>query len=198
MNDALTTAVHALMREAAERAILPRYRTLAAHEIVTKSAYDAMTDVVTIADHEAEAILGEGLARLLPEASIVGEEAVEADPAVLERLGDALCWIVDPLDGTNNFAAGKPPFGILIALAEYGETIAGWIYDVLTGRFCHATRDGGAFPGTETRGLLNLGGRYTMGPVRLDAGIFFGLHTVDPTVGVTGGFTYVFNAFEVP
>ena len=145
MNDALTTAVHALMREAAERAILPRYRTLAAHEIVTKSAYDAMTDVVTIADHEAEAILGEGLARLLPEASIVGEEAVEADPAVLERLGDALCWIVDPLDGTNNFAAGKPPFGILIALAEYGETIAGWIYDVLTGRFCHATRGGGAF-----------------------------------------------------
>ena len=124
MNDALTTAVYALMRTAAERAILPHYRSLAAHEIVTKSASDAITDVVTIADHEAEAILGAGLARLLPEASIVGEEAVEADPAVLERLGDALCWIVDPLDGTNNFAAGKPPFGILIALTEYGETNA--------------------------------------------------------------------------
>ena len=145
MNDALTTAVHMLMREAAERAILPHYRSLAAHEIVTKSANDVMTDVVTIADHEAEAILCKGLARLLPEASIVGEEAVEADPAVLERLGDALCWIVDPLDGTNNFAAGKPPFGILIALTEYGETIAGWIYDVLTGRLCLATRGGGAF-----------------------------------------------------
>lgn len=145
MNDALTTAVQALMREAAERAILPHYRVLAAHEIVTKSANDVMTDVVTIADHEAETILGEGLARLLPEASIVGEEAVEADPAVLERLGDALCWIIDPLDGTNNFAAGKPPFGILIALAEYGETIAGWIYDVLSGRLCVATRGGGAF-----------------------------------------------------
>ena len=145
MNDALTTAVHALMRETAERAILPHYRSLAVHEIVTKSANDAITDVVTIADHEAEAILGEGLARLLPEASIVGEEAVEADPAVLGRLGDALCWIVDPLDGTNNFAEGKPPFGILIALTEYGETIAGWIYDVLSGRLCLATRGGGAF-----------------------------------------------------
>ena len=145
MSDALTTAVHALMQKAAERAILPHYRTLAAHQIVTKSANDLMTDVVTVADHEAEAILGEGLARLLPEASLVGEEAVEADAAVLGRLGDALCWIVDPLDGTNNFAAGKPPFGILIALAEHGETVAGWIYDVLSGRLCHATRGGGAF-----------------------------------------------------
>lgn len=145
MNDDLTSAVHALMREASERAIVPRYRTLAAHEIVSKSTKGALSDVVTVADQEAEAILGEGLARLLPEAAIVGEEAAHADPAVLDRLGDALCWIVDPLDGTNNFAEGKPPFGVLIALAERGETLAGWIYDCLSGRFCHATRGGGAF-----------------------------------------------------
>ena len=145
MSEALTTALHALMREAAERAILPRYRTLAAHEIVSKSEPGALADVVTIADREAEAILGEGLARLLPEAAIVGEEAAHADSAVLGRLGDTLCWIVDPLDGTNNFAEGKPPFGILIALTEYGETIAGWIYDCLSGRFCHATAGSGAF-----------------------------------------------------
>ena len=145
MSAALTFAVHALMREASERAILPRYRTLAAHEIVTKSEKGTLTDLVTIADGEAEAILSEGLARLLPEAAIVGEEAAHADPAVFERLGDALCWIVDPLDGTNNFAEGKPPFGILIALTEHGETVAGWIYDCLSGRFCHAMRSGGAF-----------------------------------------------------
>ncbi|WP_370516016.1 inositol monophosphatase [Novosphingobium sp. Gsoil 351] len=145
MSPALTGAVHAVMREATERAILPRYRTLAAHEIVTKSGKGELTDLVTIADGEAEAILGEGLARLLPEAAIVGEEAAHADPGVFARLGDALCWIVDPLDGTNNFAEGKPPFGILIALTESGETIAGWLYDCLSGRFCHATRRGGAF-----------------------------------------------------
>ena len=149
MSEALTNAVHALMRETSDRAILPRYRTLAAHEIVTKSAKGALTDLVTIADGEAEAILGEGLARLLPEAAIVGEEAAHADPAVFERLGDPLCWIVDPLDGTNNFADGKPPFGILIALTEHGDTVAGWIYDCLSGRFCHATRGGGAFVGGE-------------------------------------------------
>lgn len=55
-----------------------------------------------------------------------------------------------------------------------------------------------AFIGTESRGILKIGGRYTKGPVRLDAGVFFGLTTIDPTIGFTGGFTYVFNAFAVP
>ncbi len=139
--DALTRQVRAIMLEAAERAILPRFQALAAHEVSAK----APDDVVTIADHEAEAILAEHLARLLPEAAIVGEEAAHANPLLLERLGDALCWIIDPVDGTNNFAAGKPPFGVLVALAEAGETIAGWILDPLTGRFCHARRGEGAF-----------------------------------------------------
>ena len=140
-DNALTRSVHAIMREAAERAILPRYQSLAAHEVDAKAA----DDFVTIADHESEEILSEKLARLLPEAAIVGEEAAHAAPEVLERLGDALCWIVDPLDGTNNFASGKPPFGVLVALSEAGETIGGWILDPLTGRFCHAERGKGAF-----------------------------------------------------
>lgn len=60
-----------------------------------------------------------------------------------------------------------------------------------------STRDV-AFPGTETRGVLKLGGRYTQGPVRFDAGVFFGLTTLDPTIGATIGVTYVFNAFTIP
>lgn len=64
------------------------------------------------------------------------------------------------------------------------------------GRF--STRGGDAFPGTETRGLLKFGGRYTRGPIRFDAGVFFGTTTIDPTIGLTAGFTYVFNAFTVP
>ncbi len=134
MEGALTDAIHAAMREASERAILPRYRSLAAHEIVDKAA----DDVVTVADHEAEAILAERLAALLPEAAFVGEEAAHADPALLDRLADSLCWIVDPLDGTNNYAAGKRPFGVLVSLSDGGVTIGGWILDSLTGRFCHA------------------------------------------------------------
>ena len=145
MTKALTDAVAALMRDAAIRAILPRWQSLTADQIDAKAA----DDVVTIADKEAELILAEGLAKILPEATIVGEEAAFADPALLDRLGDTLCWIVDPLDGTNNFAQGKPPFGVMVALAEAGETIAGWIYDPLSHRLSHAHRGGGAWLGEE-------------------------------------------------
>ena len=61
-----------------------------------------------------------------------------------------------------------------------------------------STRSGTAFPGTESRGLLKVGGRYTTGSLRLDAAVFFGMTTVDPTIGFTAGFTYVFNAFKLP
>ena len=61
-----------------------------------------------------------------------------------------------------------------------------------------STRKGTAFPGTESRGLLKLGGRYTTGPLRVDGAVFFGLNPDDPTIGVTAGFTYVFNAFKLP
>ncbi|MBS0253638.1 MAG: inositol monophosphatase [Proteobacteria bacterium] len=145
MTLSLTAGVAAVMRAAAEQAILPHYQRLAASQIEAKAA----DDVVTVADTASEALLAEGLARLLPEAALVGEEAAHADPALLDRLGDALCWIIDPLDGTNNFARGAAPFGILIALAEAGETVAGWLYDPLSGRLCHAHRGAGAFIGTE-------------------------------------------------
>lgn len=141
MSEVLTRDIHALMRRASEAAILPRYQALSADQIDAKAA----DDVVTVADHVAEAILAEGLAKLLPEAAIVGEEASHADPSLMDRLSDDLCWIIDPLDGTNNFAAGKPPFGVLVALAERGETIGGWIYDCLSGRFCHAQIGKGAY-----------------------------------------------------
>lgn len=140
---ALTRAVETIMREASDRAIKPRYRKLELDEIMEKG----VGDVVTVADQESEAILTARLSQLLPEASVVGEEAVAADPTVMEQLKDTLCWIVDPLDGTMNFSQGKAPFGVLVALADKGETIGGWILDTLTGRFCHAGKGSGAYIG---------------------------------------------------
>jgi hypothetical protein len=61
-----------------------------------------------------------------------------------------------------------------------------------------SVRSGDPFPGTESRGILKLGGRYTQGAWRGDAGVYFGLTTIDPTIGFTVGFTYVFNAFTLP
>ncbi|MCX7285365.1 MAG: inositol monophosphatase [Novosphingobium sp.] len=129
------------MRDTAEKTLLKHYQRLGSDEVSNKAA----DDVVTIADTESEIMLAEGLAKILPDAAIVGEEAAHADPAIFERLSDRLCWIIDPLDGTNNYAFGKPPFGILLALAEKGETVAGWIYDPLSGRLCTAHRGQGAW-----------------------------------------------------
>ena len=84
-------------------------------------------------------------------------------------------------------------YGISIARAM---TSAAEVVAELNGRA--SVRSGDAFPGTESRGLLKLGGRYTTGAFRVDGGVFFGTTTIDPTIGFTGGFTYVFNGFKVP
>lgn len=133
--------VAALMGQVARDIVLPRFQNLAAHEISEKADAD---DLVTIADRESEIRLAEGLAAILPEAGIIGEEACAVDPAILTRAGDGLNWIIDPIDGTGNFAAGKAPFGIMIALADAGTTLAAWILDPLTGRLCHAVLGAGS------------------------------------------------------
>ncbi|MGK6354639.1 inositol monophosphatase family protein [Sphingomonas sp. DT-207] len=136
----LRDEVSALMRGVAERVVTPRFRMLAAHEIAEKSP----GEVVTIVDREAERRLHDGLAALDLGARIVGEEAAEADPALLDGIGEGLVWLIDPLDGTANFAAGRSPFGMMVALVEDGEPIQGWLLDPLSGRLCHAALGRGA------------------------------------------------------
>ncbi len=135
----LDRQILALMRRVTEQAILPRYRNLAAGEVEDKGG----NDPVTIADRESEALLRDGLAAIDPSLAFVGEETAHEDPTILDRL-DRSCWIVDPVDGTRNFAAGKPPFGIIVAQADGGLARSGWIYDCLTGRFCAAHAGKGA------------------------------------------------------
>jgi len=60
------------------------------------------------------------------------------------------------------------------------------------------TRAGDPPPGTESRSTVRFGARYTIGTLRADAAILFGLTSSDPSVGFAAGFTYVFNAFQVP
>ncbi|MHA6317556.1 inositol monophosphatase family protein [Altererythrobacter sp. CAU 1778] len=137
---ALDAEILALMRYVSDRVILPRWKNLSAGEIIEK----AEDDLVTVADRESEAFLTEALAKLAPGVAIVGEEAAHADPGVLDHLSGA-CWIIDPIDGTHNFARGEGPFGIMLVLADAGEAVAGWIYDPVAERFCHARRGEGAF-----------------------------------------------------
>lgn len=137
---ALDEEMLALLRFAAERSIMPRWRNLAAGEVEDKGS----DDPVTIADREVEAFLSDALTRLAPGVAVVGEEAAHAEPGVLQNLSGS-CWIIDPIDGTSNFASGHGHFATMVALADGGEAIAGWIYDPQRGRMCRARRGEGAF-----------------------------------------------------
>ncbi|MEP2989057.1 MAG: inositol monophosphatase family protein [Parasphingorhabdus sp.] len=141
MTSNLHTEVVALLEQVSREIILPRFQNLKASEIEEKSP----GDLVTIADKLSEERLSEGLRKFLPEAAIIGEEACAEDPSLLQHLSDDIVWIIDPIDGTGNFAAGKPPFGIIIALAEADETIAGWMYDPIRKRICHSYKGQGSF-----------------------------------------------------
>jgi len=129
-----------LIRNASARAIMPRFRQLGEADVVEKTP----GELVTIADHDMEELLTRGLLEILPGSRVVGEEACASDSAILDDMANGLVWIVDPLDGTANFAAGNAPFGTIIALADDGQIVAGWIFDPQAERMCVAVRGSGA------------------------------------------------------
>lgn len=142
-----------VLAEVAEAEILPRWRNLASADIREKTGPN---DLVTVADEAAERALAPRLTALVPGSVLVGEEAVEADPGLLARLrGDRPVWIVDPIDGTKNFAEGGERFGVMVALVERDETIAAVIYEPVGGRSLQAESGQGAeavsADGTRTR-----------------------------------------------
>ncbi len=116
-----------LVRAAARAEIMPRFRNLAAGDVLAKSG---PLDLVTVADEAAEAMLATGFGRLFPGCAVVGEEAATRDPALLGLLrASPLCFVVDPIDGTSNFAAGLPLFGVIVAVVEHGVTTGAVIHD---------------------------------------------------------------------
>lgn len=138
--------VVAIIRETAERDILPRFQRLQHHEVMEKRA----GEIVTIADIEAEHRLSRLLPDLVPGSQVVGEEAVAGDPAVLDRLSaGGPAWLVDPVDGTGNFAAGSPVFAVIVCYLVDGRSRAGWIHDPISGNTAVAYEGEGAwFAGT--------------------------------------------------
>ena len=143
----ITTAqaagVATLLRDAARQEILPRFRRLAQGAVRAKSG---PLDLVTDADEAAERVIEAGLTRLFPGCAVVGEEAAAADPTVLDRLATAeLAFVVDPVDGTANFAAGVPLFGCMAAAVSGGEVVAAWIHDPLGDDTAVALRGQGAW-----------------------------------------------------
>ncbi|GIH29297.1 inositol monophosphatase [Acrocarpospora phusangensis] len=112
-----------ILREAAQTVIVPRFRALAAGEVMEK----APGEVVTVVDREAEELITRRLRGVI-DAPVVGEEAVAADPRLVDVLAEApTVWLVDPLDGTANFVAGSTDYAVMAALVRHGRTVASWI-----------------------------------------------------------------------
>jgi len=138
-----TELVARIIREVAVVEIMPRFRNLADHEISHK---DHPGDLVTIADIEAERRLVEQLTNVAHDTVVVGEEGVDADPTLLLALeGERPAWLVDPVDGTSNFAKGKECFAVIVAYCRGGKTLAGWILDPLSDNMAWAVAGKGAW-----------------------------------------------------
>jgi fructose-1,6-bisphosphatase/inositol monophosphatase family enzyme len=138
--------VAGLIAEAAAEEIMPHFAKLERHEVCEKGP----GDLVTVADEAMERRLAPALAALAPEALIVGEEAAAADSTLLARLAAAeAAWVIDPIDGTGNFAEGRARFATMVALLERGEPSAAWIHDPVTGETAVAARGQGAWLGGE-------------------------------------------------
>ncbi|RLC35400.1 MAG: inositol monophosphatase [Candidatus Nealsonbacteria bacterium] len=96
-------------------------------------------DLLTVADTESEKAIVSIIKKYFPEHNILAEEYK------YEKTKSEYTWIIDPLDGTNNFASGLPIFCASVALARNDEVIAGVVYDVSRNELFYAQKNKGAF-----------------------------------------------------
>lgn len=134
-----------IVREAARAEILPRFRRLDAGDVAEKTSSQ---DLVTEADTRAEAMMTRAILETFPGATVIGEEAVSADKSLLGQIGAAeMGVILDPIDGTWNFAKGISTFGVILAVTHGGETVFGLLYDPLGDDWVWAAKGEGAWMG---------------------------------------------------
>jgi len=119
----------------------------AAHEVARLSGQDALTfrdkaepgeavDLVTEGDLLVDRIVSDGLAELFPGVPVVSEERPTPDGA-----GTADVFVLDPVDGTHNFAAGVPWWSISLGRVRGAEVEEGWVLEMPAGRLYHASRN---------------------------------------------------------
>jgi len=170
-------ALIALVREVAKAEIMPRFRCLPTEDIRSKSAPD---DLVTEADLRSEVAITEGVRQLLPDALVIGEEAVAADASILDGIAQAnQSVIIDPVDGTWNFAKGLATFGVILAVVENGQTVFGLLYDPVLDDWVWARKGGGAWYQ-----------RPNASPVKLSV---TGSNTIETTVGFVPLFLFPYE-----
>ncbi len=98
-------------------------------------------DLVTSADIKTEEFIKEGIKKITPDIPIIAEESFSGE----KTFNYEYYWLVDPLDGTTNFAHKIPWFAVSIALMKEKEPLLGIIYNPITEEFFHALKGKGAY-----------------------------------------------------
>lgn len=110
--------------------------------------------VITSADLAMQKRLDEELKQTWPDIALLGEEMTDEEQQAI--IGNAeIYWCVDPLDGTNNYAAGLPLFAVSIALIVNGESVLGLIYDPARDEMFTARKGEGAFLNGEQLAMIS-------------------------------------------
>ena len=130
--------VRQLVRTAARQELMARFKSVRADTKVDGS-------LITEADLAMQHRLQRELAAHWPGVALLGEEMTAAEQQRLLDARDATLWCLDPLDGTSNFAAGIPYFGVSLALVAEGETRAAVVYDPVQDECFSALRGQGAW-----------------------------------------------------
>lgn len=132
-----------ILREAGQSELLPRFFAQRALGVRQKSS---AFDIVTDADEACEAALSAALQRAFRGVVVVGEEGTERQASLLDSIASApSVFVVDPLDGTKNFASGLPLFGIMVAYLEFGQVVAAAIHDPIRSDTAFALSGAGAW-----------------------------------------------------
>src|SRR5438067_11590326 len=119
-------------------------------ERLTKTHAAATDEAVTDADRASQRYIVAGLRPRYPDDGIVGEESETGESITFEcNNSNGRNWVIDPIDGTNNFISGLGNFGVCIALIEQGFPVLGVVYDVTRDVMYSAARGLGAWEGTK-------------------------------------------------
>jgi myo-inositol-1(or 4)-monophosphatase len=126
--------------------------------------YKGAVDLVTNFDNQSQKVIVDSLTSFFPDHDFLAEEGLE------KKRGSEFRWIIDPIDGTTNFAHGLPLYCISIALEFKDEIIVGVIYDPMRQELYSAGKGNGAFMNEKDisvssvdkldRGLLSTGFPY--------------------------------------
>ncbi len=119
-------------------------------ERLTKTHAATTNEAVTEADRASQRFIVEGLRKQFPADGIVGEESDSGQSITFECPDpDGRVWVIDPIDGTNNFIAGLGNFAVCIGLLERGMPVLGLVYDVARDEMYAAARGEGAWLGNQ-------------------------------------------------